>query len=80
MEGVYIHGKPVFVTSHAIKQARAREIAYPDHVYTTLKTGKIERFAKHGLKIIGKSKNGSIICIGEDFGHAIIIKTIERGN
>ena len=40
-----------------------------------------KRFGKNGVKFIGKrSKKGSVICIGEDLGYAIIIKTIERGN
>jgi len=39
-----------------------------------LNTGKIKTFGKNGIKIIGRS----IICIGEDLGQVIIIKTIER--
>jgi len=49
-------------------------------VYNVLKTGRIEKFGKNGLKFIKKSKTGSIICIGEDKGRCIIIKTVERGN
>ncbi len=73
-------GKPVILMVHAIKRAREREIAFPNHVYTVLKTGKVLRFGKHGIKFISKTKRGSVICVGEDVGHAIIIKTIERGN
>ena len=80
MKDVYFEGKPVIIKVHAIKRAREREIAYPDHVYGVLKTGKVKRFGKHGIKFISKSKKGSIICVGEDIGYAIIIKTIERGN
>lgn len=80
MGELYFNNKPIFITTHAIKRAREREIAYPDHVYTVLKTGKVEHFGKNGIKFVSKSKHGSIICVGEDLGHAIIIKTIERGN
>lgn len=80
MKEVYFDGKPIFIKTHAIIRAREREIAYPDHVYAVLKTGKVERFGKHGIKFIKKSKKGAIICIGEDLGYIIIIKTIERGN
>ncbi|MDP4012426.1 MAG: hypothetical protein Q8R00_02365 [Candidatus Nanoarchaeia archaeon] len=80
MEEVYYEGKQIFIKLHAIKRARKRNIAYPDQVYSVLNTGKIERFGKHGIKWIKRSKKGSIICIGEDIGHAIIVKTIERGN
>ncbi len=76
----WFEGKEVFIRSHAIKRARERNIAYPDQVYTTLKTGKVERFGKSGVKFVKKSKKGSIICVGEDTGYALIIKTIERGN
>lgn len=80
MNDIYFGSKPIFIKVHAIKRAREREIAFPDHVYTVLRTGKVERYGKHGIKFIGKSKKGSIICLGEDVGYAIIIKTIERGN
>lgn len=81
MIDAYFQGKQIFIKTHAIKRAREREIAYPDHVYAVLKTGKVERFGKNGIKFIGrKSEKGTVICIGEDLGHIIIIKTIERGN
>ena len=80
MEEVSHEGKPIFIKPHAVKRARERSIAYPDQVYAVLKTGKNERFGKHGIKWTKKSKRGSIVCVGEDIGHAIIIKTIERGN
>lgn len=80
MREAYYEGKQIFIKPHALKRARERNIAYPNQVYAVLNTGKIERFGKHGIKWTKKSKHGSIICIGEDVGHAIIIKTIERGN
>ena len=80
MKGVYFRGKPIIIKVHAIKRARERKIAFPDHVYTVLKTGKVKKFGKRGIKFISKSKKGSIICVGEDLGYVIIIKTIERGN
>ncbi|MBI4159050.1 hypothetical protein HY500_02205 [Candidatus Woesearchaeota archaeon] len=80
MDEIYFQNKPIFITIHAIKRARQRNIAYPDQVYNVLKTGKTERFGKNGIKFIKKSKSSSIICIGEDTSQVIIIKTIERGN
>lgn len=73
-------GKQIVIKTHAIKRARERNIAYPDQVYNVLKTGKVKRFGKQGIKFIKKSKDGSIICVGADLGQYIIIKTIERGN
>lgn len=80
MDELYIDGKLVIIKVHAIKRARERDIAFPDQVYDVLRTGKMVRFGKNFLKIIKKNKIGSIICVGEDIGYAIIIKTIERGN
>ncbi len=79
LQRLYFQGKPILITSHAVKRARERHIAYPDHVYAVLKTGKVKRFGKRGITFMRRSEKGSIICIGEDLGHAIIIKTIERG-
>lgn len=76
----YFEGKKIFITNHAIKRARERNIAYPDQVYKTIKTGKVKKFGKKGIKFINKTKNGSIICVGEYNFDTIIIKTIERGN
>jgi len=80
MKEIYFQGKPIVIKVHAIKRAREREIAFPDQVHEVLQTGKVKRFGKHGIKFIKRSKEGSIICVGEDIGHAVIIKTIERGN
>ena len=73
-------GREILIRPHAIKRARERDIAYPDQVYGVLRSGKVKRFGKNGLKFISKSKKGSIICVGEDLGDVIIIKTVERGN
>lgn len=55
-------------------------IAFPEHVHAVLRTGKMIRFGKNGIKFVKKSSHGSIICIGVDTGNVIVIKTIERGN
>jgi len=81
MKEVYFEGKPIIIMVHAIKRARQREIAYPDRIFSVLKSGIVKRFGKHGIKFISRSKKReSVICVGEDIGYAIIIKTIERGN
>ncbi|MBI5391662.1 hypothetical protein HZB00_01535 [Candidatus Woesearchaeota archaeon] len=80
MEEIYFTDKPIIIMVHAIRRARQRNIAFPDHVYRVLHSGRVERFGKQGIKFISKTKNGSVICIGEDVGEMIIIKTIERGN
>ena len=80
MSDIYFQGKQIIVKVHAIKRAREREIAFPDQVYDVLQTGKVKRYGKHGIKFVKRSKEGSIICVGEDLGYCIIIKTIERGN
>lgn len=77
---VLINGKLVLVSAHAAKQAEDRGIVFPDHVYNVLKTGKIKRFGKKHMKIIKRSRKGSVICVGIDVGDTIIIKTITRGN
>ncbi len=80
MSGIYFQSKPIIIKVHAVKRAREREIAFPDQVYDVLQTGKVKRYGKHGIKFVKRSKEGSIICVGEDLGYCIIIKTIERGN
>lgn len=80
MEDILIDNKPVWVSSHAIKKAEERGIAFPDRVYGVLKTGKMTRFGKNHIRIVKRSIKGSIVCIGVDKGEVIIIKTIERGN
>ena len=80
MSDIYFQGKQIIIKVHAIKRAREREIAFPDQVYDVLQTGKVKRFGKHGIKFVKRGKECSIICVGEDLGYCIIIKTIERGN
>ncbi len=80
MDEIYFEGKQIIIKVHAIKRARQREIAFPDQVYNAIQTGKVKRFGKNGIKFIKKSKEGSIICVGEDLGYCVIIKTVERGN
>ncbi len=80
MDDVFIEGKKILISVHAVKRAREREIAYPDQVYSALKTGKACRFGKNMIRITKRTKKGAIICVGEDLGEFIIIKTIERGN
>ena len=80
MSDIYFQGKPIIIKIHAVKRARERGIAFPDQVYDVLQTGKVKRFGKHGIKFVKRSKEDSIICVGEDLGYCIIIKTIERGN
>ena len=81
MDGeIYYDNKPIIIKVHAIKRAREREIAFPDQVYSAIQSGTVKRFGKHGIKFIKKGKKGSIICVGQDVGYAIIIKTIQRGN
>ena len=80
MSDIYFQGKRIIIKVHAVKRATEREIAFPDQVYDVLQTGKVKKYGKHGIKFIKRSKEGSIICLGEDLGYCIIIKTIERGN
>lgn len=80
MDDIYLEGKPVVIKVHAIKRARQREIAFPDQVYNAIQTGKVKKFGKNRIKFTKKSKEGSIICVGEDLSYCIVIKTVERGN
>lgn len=80
IEDIYFEGKLIVIKVHAIKRARERDIAFPDQVYNVIQTGKVKRFGKNYLKFTKRGKHGSVICVGEDLGHCIIIKTIERGN
>ena len=80
MDEIYFEGKQIVIKVHAVKRARQREIAFPDQVYNAIQTGKAKRFGKNGIKFVKRSKEGSIVCVGEDLGYCIIIKTVERGN
>ena len=77
---VFFDGKPVIITVHAVKRALERGVAFPDQVYAALRCGKAKRFGKNMVKFILRAKKGSVICVGEDIGYAILIKTVERGN
>jgi len=76
---VFYQGRQVFVTVHAIKRARQRQIAFPDQVYYTIKTGKARRFGENYIRFTKRTPNGSIVRIGEFAGQQILIKTVEKG-
>jgi hypothetical protein len=80
MKPLYVQNKKVWISVHAITQARKRRIAFPDQVYDAIKSGKVARFGKHGIKFIKRGRKSSIVCIGEDLGPTIVIKTVARGN
>ncbi len=73
-------GKEIVITRHAIESARMRGIFYPDQIYEIIRNGKLRRFGKHFLKFTKRGKIGSAICICEEVGNKIIVKTVERGN
>lgn len=78
---LYYDRKRIWFSSHALKQARVRNVAYPGLVRNAILHGKVYRYGKHGITFVARSKRrGLIICVGEDIGDHIIIKTIERGN
>lgn len=77
---IFFQNKQVWVKTHAIKRARERDIIFPDMVYATILGGKVTRFGKNYFRFTKRYKQGTVICIGEDLGHAIIIKTVEWGN
>ena len=79
IRNLYFQEKKVWVSVHAIKRARERKIILPDMIFEVIKKGKIKRFGKNQIKFIKKHKNRVLICIGEDKGYSIIIKTIEWG-
>lgn len=80
MEVPVYQGKPILIRAHAIKRARQRQIAFPDQVYAVIKTGKLVRFGRRGVRFVKRGRRGSIICVGEEFADCIVIKTIERVN
>ena len=51
MEDVFVDGKPIIITVHAIRRARQRNIAFPDQVYAVLQTGKRKSIGKNGINI-----------------------------
>jgi len=80
MRDLYFQDKKVWISVHAIKRARKRNIIYPDMVYGTINGGKVKRFGKNMIKFLKKYKRGTVICVGEIVSSSIIIKTIEWGN
>ena len=77
MEDIYFKGKLIIIKVHAIARAREREAAYPDKVYDALQTGKVKRVGKRVVKFVKRGEKGSIICVGEDLGHCIIIERVD---
>jgi len=67
----------VRLTKHAADQAWLRCVD-ADDVMRTIRSGRIERFGKHGVKFISKGKS-AIICVGEVSGDAIKIITVTKG-
>ena len=80
MDEFYFQGRKVWISVHAVKRARQREIIYPDMVYATINGGRIKRFGKNMIKFIKRYKRGTVICVGEIVGDSVIIKTVEWGN
>ena len=77
---IYFENKQIIIKHHAIRRAKERNIVFPEQVYSALRTGKVQRFAKNGIKFVKKTNKDSIICLGEETDNIIIIKTIMRGN
>lgn len=76
---MFLRGKEIWIKPHAIKRARQRKID-PRMIEATIKGGNIKEFGKHYIKFSKRYKRGTVICLGEDLGQNIIIKTIEWGN
>ncbi len=67
------------ISFHARKKAKYKGITF-DMVHATVKTGRIERFGKNGIKFICSYKRGDVVCVGEQkSGNLIKILTIEWG-
>ncbi len=79
IKDLFFQEKKVWISVHAIKRARKRKVILPDMLFAVIKGGKIKRFGKNQIKFIKPYKNRVLICIGEDKGYSIIIKTIEWG-
>lgn len=76
---LFIHDKEVALTKHATIQARRRHID-EEMIEKTIRNGMHKRFGKQLIKFIQPFKDRCVVCIGEDIGSHIIIKTIEWGN
>ncbi len=79
-EYLYFNGKPVIIRMHVIQRAEERGILYPDQVLQVVNEGKVKRFGKRGIKFVKQSREGSIVCVGEETSQTVTIKTIEYGN
>lgn len=72
-------GKQISISIHAAERGRLRDVLYPFQIYEVINTGKLTRFGKHLMKFVKRTKHGCVICICEDVGDEIIVKTVERG-
>jgi len=64
------------IKRHAFIRAMERGVT-PDMIEATLKGGKIERYAKHGIRFVKEYKRFTVICVGQMIGTEIRIFTIE---
>ena len=64
------------IRRHAFLRALERKVT-PGMIEATIKGGKIERFAKHGIKFFMKYKKFTVVCVGEMAGTKIKILTVE---
>lgn len=77
---IYFCDKEILIRTHVFKRALERKLTVPEDILSTIKTGKIKRFGNNLIKFVKDAKKGTIVCIGEEVGNCIIIRTIERGN
>jgi hypothetical protein len=76
---IYRNRYIIEISFHARKMAIERGVTF-DMIESSIKTGRIERFGKNGIKFISRYKRGNVICVGErKFENYIKILTIERG-
>lgn len=76
---IYREKWQIRLSRHAIEQAWRRGIT-DDMIFSTIRTGKIIKFGKNGIKFINKYKKGHVICVGEiKFNNFIKILTVEWG-
>ncbi|HIH24893.1 TPA: DUF4258 domain-containing protein [Candidatus Woesearchaeota archaeon] len=64
------------MTKHAFVQAMLRGID-PDLIENTIRTGKMTRFGKHGVRFTS-GRRRKVICVGEICGNTLKILTVER--
>ena len=77
---IYFCDREIIIKMHVLKRAVERKMTVPEDILSTVKTGRIKRFGNNLIKFSKDAKEGTIICIGEEVGNCLIIKTIERGN